>query len=304
MATSMTGLLSCSIALPGGFRAEDMLAFHRRDPQQVAERVTAASLCKGLLWQGMPACLTLAFQAGQAQAQLRIDGLASSACPARFEAMVRHMLGVTQAVEAFEQRHRDHPLLGPLIARQPGLRVPVAATVFEALTWAVTGQQISVAVALSLRRKLIIAADVRHSDGLLCYPDPGRLAGLSVEVLRQAGFSASKASTLLTLAGLVAEERLPLEAWRQTLPVELIREELLRVRGIGPWTVDYSLLRGFGWLDGSLHGDAAVRRALQRLLGTPDAISEQQAKTWLAEFSPWRALVAAHLWADASSTAY
>ncbi|MES2819874.1 MAG: AlkA N-terminal domain-containing protein [Pseudomonadota bacterium] len=304
MDAPFTSLLSCCIPLPRGFRTEDMLAFHRRDPQQLAESVTAASLLKGLLWQGLPACLTLGFQAGQAQAHLQIDGPASGACPARFEAMVRHMLGLSQTVEAFEQRYRGHPLLGPLIARQPGLRVPVAATAFEALTWAVTGQQISVAVAVSLRRKLIVAANVRHSSGLLCYPDPSRLACVSLETLRQAGFSASKAATLLTLAGLVVEDRLPLESWRQTLPIEVMRERLLSVRGIGPWTVDYTLLRGFGWLDGSLQGDAAVRRALQRLLGASDAISERQAKTWLAEFSPWRALVAAHLWAAASNKAY
>ena len=36
------------------------------------------------------------------------------------------------------------------------------------------------------------------------------------------------------------------------------------LKGIGPWTVDYALLRGFARLDGSLHGDAAVRRQLQR----------------------------------------
>ena len=82
----------------------------------------------------------------------------------------------------------------------------------------------------------------------------------------------------------------------ETLPVDVIREKLEAVRGIGPWTVNYGLLRGFGWRDGSLHGDAAVRRGLQTLLGTQDKISEESARVWLAQFSPWRALVGAHLW--------
>jgi DNA-3-methyladenine glycosylase II len=107
---------------------------------------------------------------------------------------------------------------------------------------------------------------------------------------------------------LAAEDRLPFETWSQTLPVVLpvdeIRDRLLEVRGIGPWTVNYMLLRGFGWLDGSLHGDVAVRRGIQTLLASPDRIGENQAREWLADFSPWRALVAAHLWAAQSSTAY
>jgi DNA-3-methyladenine glycosylase II len=97
---------------------------------------------------------------------------------------------------------------------------------------------------------------------------------------------------------MVQDNQLPLDTWTtDNLPIDEIRERLLSIHGIGPWTVDYALLRGFGWLDGSLHGDAAVRRGLQTVLGNAEKISEVQARQWLAEFSPWRALVAAHLWA-------
>jgi DNA-3-methyladenine glycosylase II len=165
------------------------------------------------------------------------------------------------------------------------------------LTWAITGQQISVSAAVSMRRKLITATSIRHSGGLLCYPQARQLLQLPEESLRQAGFSTTKATTLLTLSALVVDGQLPLDAWTQTLAVETIRRQLEAVRGIGLWTVNYALLRGYGWLDGSLHGDAAVRRGLQSLLGQTEKISEEETKTWLAQFSPWRALVASHIWA-------
>jgi len=293
----MSSQLVCSVALPAGFRVEDILAFHRRDTQQVAEVVSACSMRKGLLWNGLPACLGIEFKAGQATAVLAVDGEVSAACSAPFEAMLRRMFGLSQDVARFERQYAEHPQLGALLVSQAGLRVPLTATPFEALTWAITGQQISVAVAVSLRRKLISAVGIRHSGGLLCYPTAAQVAALNLETLRQAGFSASKSQTLLTLSGLIVADQLPLDAWLHTLPIELIRQRLLAVRGIGPWTVDYSLLRGFGWLDGSLHGDVAVRRGIQRLLASPEQISEAQAQRWLAEFAPWRALVAAHLWA-------
>lgn len=295
--------LTCSLALPATFRPNDILAFHRRDPQETAERVTGTSLQKGMVWQGAPACLSIRFLAEQAEAELSVDGDFSSDSQSDFEAMVRRLLGLNQEIEAFEHRHRHHPQLGVLIAKQPGLRVPVTATPFEALTWAVTGQQISVRAAMSLRRKLIMGTNVRHGSGLLCYPQATQIAGLTEETLRQAGFSASKAKTLLALSQQVADNTLPLEAWTHTLPVEDIRAQLMAIRGIGPWTVNYALLRGFGWLDGSLHGDVAVRHGLQMLLGSPEKISEEQTRQWLADFSPWRALIAAHLWAMRSSQA-
>jgi DNA-3-methyladenine glycosylase II len=294
----------CSIPLPASFRPGDILAFHRRDRQEIAERVDDAAFHKGMIWYGAPAYLSVSFQPRLARAALDIDSRVSEASYPMFERMVRRMLGLTQGIEIFEERYRDHPELGILIAQQPGMRIPITPTPFEALTWAVTGQQISVSAAVSLRRKLIAAANLRHSCGLFCHPGAHQIRELREETLRQAGFSTTKARTLLTLSALVADNKLPLDVWVETLPVDVMRERLEAVRGIGPWTVNYLLLRGFGWLDGSLHGDAAVRRGLQSLLNAQDRITEEDAKSWLAKFSPWRALVGAHLWAAQASIAY
>lgn len=301
----MAARYSLTLPLPPTFRPKDILAFHRRDRQAIAERVGESFLEKGMLWHGAPACLSLRFSPGQVQADLAVDGSTPDDDPQHFEAMVRRLLGLAQDIEAFEGQYREHPQLGSLIARQPGLRVPVAATPFEALTWAIAGQQISVSAAVALRRKLILATDVRHAGGLQCYPEARLIAELSEETLRGAGFSATKANTLLTVSRSVTEGALPLDAWAQTFPgAEIIRERLLAIRGIGPWTVNYALLRGFGWLDGSLHGDIAVRRGLQTLLGSSAKVGEREAEAWLAQFSPWRALIGAHLWAMQASVAY
>lgn len=295
--------LSCSVDLPADFLLADFLAFHRRDSQAVAEDVGEHSLRKGLVWTGQPACLSLHFEGGQALAELSCDGPMQASDDAALPRLLRHLLGLDQPIEEFEHTYRQHPQLGPLLARQPGLRVPQAATPFEALSWAITGQQISVGAAVALRRQLILAAGLRHSSGLACYPDATRLAALDEETLRGAGFSQSKARTLRAVSTLVIAGDLPLDAWLacQPLPVAHLRERLLAVRGIGPWTVDYTLLRGFAWLDGSLHGDAAVRRQLQALLASPQPLGAAESEAWLAGFTPWRALLAAHLWARQSA---
>ncbi|MBK7814026.1 MAG: DNA-3-methyladenine glycosylase 2 [Rhodocyclaceae bacterium] len=293
--------LRCAIPLPRRFRPDDILAFHRRDPQEVAERAGMGVLEKGILWHGVPSRLTFRFQPGKVDAELAVDGDAGSSDEAPLERLTRRMLGLDQDIDGFERKFSRHPQVAPLIKRNRGLRVPVAATPFEALTWAVTGQQVSVKAAVAVRRKLIVAAGARHSSGLYCYPDAGRVAALGEEKLRLAGYSGAKAATLLAVARQVMDRSLPLDDWLAGLPADQARERLLAVRGIGPWTVDYTLLRGFGWLDGSLHGDVAVRRGLQGLLDMPGKVGEAQARAWLSAFSPWRALVAAHLWAARSS---
>ena len=122
--------------------------------------------------------------------------------------------------------------------------------------------------------------------------------------LLAAGLSRTKAASLTAVSEFVEADTLPMLV-QAGPPVETdIGERLLAVRGIGPWTVNYVLLRGFGFLDGSLHGDVAVRRNLQALLGREEKIGENETKQWLAQFSPWRALLAAHLWAMNKTDGY
>ena len=53
-------------------------------------------------------------------------------------------------------------------------------------------------------------------------------------------------------------------------------QKLNEIKGIGPWTISYSLLRGFNYLNGSLHGDVAVQRNLQYLLKCSEKITAQE----------------------------
>ncbi|WP_159917404.1 DNA-3-methyladenine glycosylase [Pantoea sp. 18069] len=291
---------SWQLPLPPNFRAEDILAFHARDRAALAEQVGPTTLRKGLWWRGQPVCLQLDFAPGLAQVQwltaAHDPALAAHAANDGLP-LVQRMLGLTQDVAAFEAQFAGHPQLGPVLRQQSGLRVPVAGTPFEALAWAIMGQQISVAAAVALRRRLIAAADLRHPGGLYCHPQADQVLALGLEQLRAAGLSQAKAQSLLAVSEAVQSGALPLDAWAAApqLPAAQIVQALLAIKGIGPWTVSYTLLRGFGWLDGSLHGDVAVRRGIAQLLGAD--VGQPRAEAWLAPFAPWRALVAAHLWA-------
>ena len=289
--------ITCRLSLPANYRLADLMSFHGRDAQKVAEEVGPDFIRKGLLWQGIPACLNLRFAGNAVEAELHLDGDSPDTSPTQLEGWISRMLGLTQPVDIFEQRFRDHPELGRLIAQNHGLRIPVSASAFEALAWAITGQQISVSAALSIRRKLIQEVNIRHSAGLLCHPGPNEVLALSEDLLRQAGFSRTKAATLHEVSRRVLSGRLRLDQVSDARSAEEITRQLLDTPGIGPWTVNYALLRAYGWLDGSLHGDVAVRRGLQSLLGRPDKLGEKEVERWLAPFTPWRALVAAHLWA-------
>ncbi|HZJ96100.1 MAG TPA: 3-methyladenine DNA glycosylase 2 [Thiopseudomonas sp.] len=290
-------LLTHSIALPSDYQTAAFLSFHQRDSQQFAERVSDDTLEKGLLWYGQPAVLKIQFTADQAHGQLQLDGQTNSRLDneKHWQQWLEYFTGVQQPIAEFIAQHQQHPELGPLLRQQPGLRVAQTSSPFEAISWAIIGQQISVAAALNIRRRFIELSGIQHSSGLYCYPDAHTVAQLTIEQLRSAGLSQNKARAIATLSKQLSSNQLHFPEQVTADTIKQLRSELLGISGVGPWTVNYTLMRGFAWLDGSLHGDAAVRRYLQVLLNK-ESLSAKQAEQWLQQFSPWRALVAAHLW--------
>ena len=135
------------LPLPADFNRDAFLDFHRRDVQAVAEKVDAGMLVKAFIWQQVPTLLTVAFhEPGQARITLQCDAEAPSASVS-LDAFARHLLGLDQPTQEFEAQTGRHPLVGAMVRTQAGLRVPQSASPFEALSWAIIGQQISVAAA-------------------------------------------------------------------------------------------------------------------------------------------------------------
>ncbi|MCX7295058.1 DNA-3-methyladenine glycosylase 2 [Janthinobacterium sp.] len=292
-------LLHWTLPLPAGYRRDDVIAFHGRDTQAVAEQVTPTGLRKGILLAGVPVVLDVAFTDDAAICQADIDGnddgFAGLQTP--LHGALLNILGLRIDPQPFALLAAGDPLLAPLIRVNPGLRIVQSASPFEALTWAIIGQQINLSFAISLRRTFIVQAGRRHGSGLWCYPEARDVARLSVEELTSRKFSRAKAETVLRLARLVDEGALSLE-----LPpsgdVAAISQALLAVKGIGPWTVNYALLRGYGYADCSLHGDVAIRAALQKLLGEEVKPDMARTEQWLRQYAPHRTMAAAHLWAS------
>ncbi|OEZ82682.1 DNA-3-methyladenine glycosylase [Janthinobacterium sp. HH104] len=290
-------LLHWTLPLPAGYRRDDVIAFHSRDGEAVAEQVTPTGLRKGILMQGVPVVLDVAFTDAAAICQADIDGDTDAGLQTPLHGALLNILGLRIDPQPFAQLAAGDPLLAPLVSVNPGLRIVQSASPFEALTWAIIGQQINLPFAISLRRTFILQAGRRHTSGLWCYPEARDVARLSVEDLTSRKFSRAKAETVLRLARLVDEGELSLE-----LPpsgdVAAISQALLAVKGIGPWTVNYALLRGYGYADCSLHGDVAIRAALQKLLGEVTKPDMARTEQWLRQYAPHRTMAAAHLWAS------
>jgi AraC family transcriptional regulator of adaptative response / DNA-3-methyladenine glycosylase II len=178
-------------------------------------------------------------------------------------------------------------VIGPVLVRSPGRRVPGAADGFEGLVRAVVGQQVSTgAAAQVLARIVAVHGDPGpEGDGLL-FPTPDTLAAADPATLP---LPAARARTVVAVASLVADGGLDLGPAAD--PDEVLAR-LGAVPGVGPWTLDVVRLRVLRDPDVFPVGDLALRRGAAAL-GLPtdtDALAR-----CAAAWRPHRSLVAEHL---------
>ncbi len=183
----------------------------------------------------------------------------------------------------------DDPVVGPLVTATPGLRVPGQVDGDEVAVRTVIGQQVSVVGACTVAGRMV-AAHGRAVDsdipGLThLFPDAATLAGVDPETLPM---PRARGRALVGLAGALAEGRVALDRGPDR---DTVRDALLALPGIGPWTADYVAMRALGHPDVFLPTDLGVRNALRGLGHDPVAVVADT-DAW----RPWRSYALMHLW--------
>lgn len=187
----------------------------------------------------------------------------------------------------------EHPILGPISRELYGLKPQRPSTLFEMAVIAITEQQISMAAAHSIRQRVI----ERYGDavdGLWAFPTPERLARASLGEFVACGLSRRKAEYLSRLAGAVAAGDLDLEGLRDQ-PDDVVRETIMGLRGFGPWSAEYILVRGLGRPDSLPADDLGVRTVVGRHLGDGARMTADEVRHALAPLAPYRGLAAFYL---------
>src|SRR6185437_12028157 len=210
----------------------------------------------------------------------------------------RRLFSLDHSPQAFYEQVRDEPVLGPITRRLHGMRPVGSPSIFEMLIIAVLGQQISMIAAGAIKSRLVAALGARASfdDRIYrAFPTPEAIANTSNESLLTLAFSRRKAEYVRDLAIQVASGDLDLEALRGREHGEIL-ERLIAIRGIGRWTAEYVLLRGYGYPDALPAGDAGLRRQIMRhyqLAAPPDeAEITRRGTVW----SPYRSWATLYLW--------
>jgi AraC family transcriptional regulator of adaptative response / DNA-3-methyladenine glycosylase II len=231
---------------------------------------------------------------GVASVRLTLDGESGVRCEARLEkladvsalvARIRGLLDLDADSVAIDTALGADPVLAPLVAALPGLRLPGSVDAEETLFRTLVGQQVAVAAARTVLGRITGELGEVVPGGTL-FPTAAAIAASS-GVIRG---PASRVRTILGVAEAVASGALPLDIG---MPVEEFTAKLVALPGVGPWTAGYLAMRVLGNPDVLLSTDLIVLQsaAARGLPATARTLAEY-GERW----APWRSYATLHLW--------
>lgn len=285
---ALRGSRSFTVSLPSGYAVPGLRRALSRDPQAVDCRQSTDGFDLAAR-SGDDVChLRLAVGNEAMEVEVRSGSTLAA------HRIVVGLAGLDQDAAAFVRLVRRLGLQR-LVSGREGLRLAQTPAVYDAVVWAILGQQISFPFACMLKRRLLERTGIPLGGGLIAPPLPSAVARLDVSDLLPLQFSRQKAGYLLEASRLIDSGALDLAALQHQSATRAARI-LSALRGFGPWSVSYVLMRGLGFPDCVPLGDTGLTSGLQQLLNLNQRPDQDAARRLMEVFSPHRSLATAHLW--------
>ena len=131
------------------------------------------------------------------------------------------------------------------------------------------------------------------------FPDenitPEKVMELPEEAIRGAGASWAKVRSLKSLAEHVLTKKLDLEHL-ESLPNAEVMNQLVQVKGIGPWTAEMFMMFTLGREDIFSHGDLGLKKAIQKIYSFKKEPTQKQIEKIVKKWSPYKTYGSRILW--------
>ena len=157
---------------------------------------------------------------------------------------------------------------------------------FESLVSSVISQQLATAAAQTIKNRFVLECGK---------VTPQNVAKMDLAQLRGAGLSGAKSKTIQGLAIAAIEKEVDFKNLHEMADAQ-VYQDLTKLWGIGPWTVDMFMMFQLGRLDIWPTGDLGVRRGWEKIHKLKVEITPNELDKKGKKFQPHRSVVAWYCW--------
>jgi len=197
----------------------------------------------------------------------------------------------------YEMANAD-PLLKIPAQKFYGLRVIGIPDLFEALCWGVLGQQINLAFAYSLKRQFVESfGDSIEWNGkkYWVFPPYERIAQLEPTDLAAIKMTVKKSEYIIGIARLIACGELSKEQLMK-MNFKEAEKSLIKIRGIGPWTANYVLMRCLRFQTAFPIDDVGLINSIKTLRNMNQKPTKEEILALSIPWKNWESYATFYLW--------
>ncbi|CAG7607047.1 DNA-3-methyladenine glycosylase [Paenibacillus solanacearum] len=212
---------------------------------------------------------------------------------------VRDWFDLDTDLEPFYHMTAADPLLCKVADEFYGLRIIGIPDLFEALCWGIMGQQINLTFAYTLKRRFVEAfGDREEYKGVShwLFPEPQRIAELSTGDLTCLQLTGKKSEYMIGVARLMAEGSLSKQSLVQAGDLAAVEKQLVKIRGIGPWTANYVIMRCLRMPAAFPIDDVGLHNAIKHVLELDHKPSIARIRELSMPWGEWKAYATFYLW--------
>lgn len=290
------------LAVPVDFNFGECLWFLDRGFDDCLYRVDKSGVTKLLELTAGLALVRMEKEAGE----LKVSVLNRSLSPEEVAELKRYLndwFDLELDLTPFYELIGRDPRLSFMKVDYFGLRLIGIPDLFEAICWAIIGQQINLTFAYKLKRKLVerygATLDFENQRYFL-FPKAEVLTNVLQEELQTMQFSRSKAAYVLHIAAAFANQTLSKAVLRAMPDLAARQKALINVKGVGLWTANYALMKSLKERSCIPHGDAGLLNALVNLDLIRDKKDAPEIEAFFSGFSEWESYLVFYLWRSLS----
>jgi DNA-3-methyladenine glycosylase II len=286
------------IPLPNEFCFEEILQYLSRSSIEVLHYVKDKKVWKLLCIEDQFILIEVS-QPSKAELQIRFvdHQLESKEGEILLVNYVREWLDLDTPLHLFYELAKQDAILSELVTRYSGLRIVGIPDLFEVLCWAVIGQQINLTFAYTLKKRFVENFGTPYEwkgRKYWFFPQPSQLKQESIQQLRELQFTQKKAEYIVGIAEAFESKKLSKE--KMLFDLEKAEQQLISIRGIGPWTAHYAMMRCFRNPSAFPIADVGLHNALKNILQREEKPTLSEINTIFTPWKNWEAYAVFYLW--------
>lgn len=289
--------MALNINLPKEYNHELTLQFLSRSPRENLHLLKDDCIYKLLLVDEIPILFNIRLE----KESLRIDFLNSKPTSYQQEFIRQYIIewfDLESDLKKFYSFAKQDDVLKDLVKRFYGYRIIGQPDLFESLIWAVLGQQINLGFAYTLKQRFVEQFGEKveiNNQPYYLFPKPDVVASLTDNDLLPLQFSRQKSKYTIGIASEFASGNISKEKL-EGLPIQELKEQLMKVKGIGNWTANYAIMKTFRYPDAFPLEDAGLHNAIKNQLNLKAKPSLDRVKKIFKKYKGWEAYATLYLW--------